>query len=123
MNFFLWVLQIFLALHTITGAFWKFSNTAEQTMPSLAAIPNGLWMSLSIVELLCAVGLVLPLFSKSHGKLAPLAALVIAAEMLLFCAVHLFSGDPTYGSIVYWLVVAAVCGFIAYGRLVLKPIN
>lgn len=54
MNIFLWVLQILLALHTAIGAVWKFSNPA-QTVPSLSAIPNGVWLAMSVVELLCAV--------------------------------------------------------------------
>ncbi|MCA9732698.1 MAG: DoxX family protein [Deferribacteres bacterium] len=122
MNILLWVLQILLALHTVTGALWKFSNSAGQTMQSLGAIPDGLWMILGIVEILCAVGLVIPALIRSFGKLVPIVALFIASEMLLFCGVHLASGDPAYGPMAYWLVVAAFCAFIAYGRLVLKPI-
>jgi len=41
--------------------------------------------------------------------------------MLLFSVVHLYSGDANYGPMIYWLVVAAICAFIAYGRFVLKP--
>jgi hypothetical protein len=41
MNILLWILQILLALHTAMGAVWKFSHSAEQTMPSLKAIPHG----------------------------------------------------------------------------------
>jgi len=52
---------------------------------------------------------------------APIAAACIAAEMLLFCGLHMYSGDPNYGHLIYWLVVAGVCAFVDYGRLVLKP--
>jgi hypothetical protein len=121
MNIFLWVLQVLLAVHTAIGAVWKFSNSAEQTMPSLGAIPNGAWLAMSVIELLCALGLVLPAFNKSLGLLAPIAAILIAAEMLLFCVLHISSGDSSYGPMIYWLVVAAICAFVAYGRLVLKP--
>jgi hypothetical protein len=121
MNIFLWVMQVLLALHTIAGAVWKWSNS-EQTVPSLSAIPHGIWLALSVVELLCAAGLILPAFSKRLRRLAPLAAVLIAAEMLLFCLVFLLSGATTYSEVVYWIVVAAICAFIAYGRLVLKPI-
>ena len=117
MNILLWILQILLALHTAMGAVWKFSHSAEQTMPSLKAIPQSVWLGMSVVELLCAVALLLPAVHKPLGILAPIAALVIAAEMLLFTALQLSSGNGNAGSIVYWLVVAAVCGFIAYGRL------
>lgn len=121
MTILLWVLQILLALHTAIGAVWKFSNSAGQTMPSLGVIPNGAWLTMSIIELLCAAGLLLPAFGKSLGFLASLAAIVIAAEMLLFCVLHLSSGESGFGPMICWLVVAAICVFIACGRWVLKP--
>jgi uncharacterized membrane protein YphA (DoxX/SURF4 family) len=122
MNILLWVLQILLALHTFIGAMWKFSNS-EQAVASLNAIPHTVWLGLSIIELLCCLGLVLPAFNKRFGILPAVAAAVIAAEMLLFCGVHIYSGDPDYNHIIYWLVVAAICVFIAYGRYILKPIQ
>lgn len=122
MNIFLWILQILLAVHTATGAFWKFSNS-EQTVPSLKAIPHELWLTMSVVELICSVCLLIPLLNRRLGILAPAAAGFIAAEMLLFTAVTLFSAEPDYGHIVYWMVVDAVCAFIVYGRLVLSPVK
>jgi hypothetical protein len=122
MNILLWVLQILLALHTIVGAVWKFSNS-EQTVPSLQTIPHGIWLAMSIIELLCALALILPALKKRLATLAPIAAACIAAEMLLFCGLDVFSGNPDYGHIIYWLVVAVVSAFIAYGRFVLKPIR
>ena len=121
MNIFLWVLQVLLALHTVMGAVWKFSNS-EQTVPSLKAIPHGVWLAMSVFELLCSLGLILPAFNKSLAILAPIAAACIAGEMLLFCGLHIYSGDTNYGPMIYWLVVAAICAFIAYGRFVLKPV-
>ena len=121
MNIFLWVLQVLLAVHTAVGAVWKFSNS-EQTVPALKVIPHGIWLAMGVLELLCSLGLVLPAMNRSLALLAPVAAVCIAAEMLLFCALHLHSGDPSYGHVAYWLVVAAICALIAYGRLVLKPV-
>lgn len=121
MNILLWVLQVLLAVHTAIGAVWKFSHSAEETMASLGAIPKGAWLAMSVIELLCALGLILPAFNKSLGLLAPIAAVLIAAEMLLFCVLHISSGESNYGPMIYWLVVAAICAFIAYGRLMLKP--
>lgn len=122
MNILLWTLQILLALHTAMGAVWKFSHS-EQTVSSLSALPHAVWMALIGVELLCAVGLVLPLLNKQLAKLAPVGALGIAAEMLLFTAVAIASGSATRGEITYWLVVATVCAFIAVGRFVLAPLS
>lgn len=120
MNIFLWVLQILLALHTAVGALWKFSNSAEQTMPSLSAIPQSAWLALAVFELICAACLIFPALSKRFTKLIPLAAIGIALEMLLFIGLHLKSGDSSYGSLIYWGIVAGICAFVAYGRLVLK---
>nr|WP_295900140.1 DoxX family protein [uncultured Bdellovibrio sp.] len=121
MNIFLWVLQVLLALHTAVGAVWKFSHSAEQTMPSLKAIPSGVWMGMAVLELICSVLLILPVLNKTWGISTSVGAIIIAAEMLLFCGLHLASGDGNFGPMVYWLVVAAICAFIAYGRLVLRP--
>lgn len=121
MNIALWVLQILLALHTAIGAVWKFSNSPAQTMPSLKAIPLGAWLAMSVLELICSAALIIPFFFAPLAVAAPIAALVIAAEMLLFCALHISSGAKGSGPLIYWLVVAAICAFIAYGRFVLQP--
>ncbi|MBA2116273.1 DoxX family protein [Bremerella alba] len=121
MNIFLWILQGLLALHTMIGAIWKFSHTAEQTMPSLRAIPNSVWLGMSVLEIVCAVALMVPAFSKSWGIFAVIALAGIAAEMLLFTSLHFASGDSTLGPVIYWGIVFGLCVFIAYGRLVLQP--
>jgi hypothetical protein len=121
MNILFWVFQILLAAHTIMGAIWKFFNS-EQFVPSLKAIPHIIWQSLSIIEILCGLALIIPLFAKKLGLLVPIAALVIAAEMIIFCVLFLFSGDTDFSHVIYWLVVAIISGFIAYGRLKIRPI-
>lgn len=122
MNVLLWILQVILALHTAAGAAFKVTHSPEQTMPSLKPIPSGVWSVMMVVELVCAVCLVVPAFSKRLGFLVPLAATYLILEMLAFSGLHLRSGAKSYGSIGYWLVVAAVCAFVAYGRRVLRPI-
>ena len=115
MNILLWILQILLALHTIMGAIWKFSHS--ESAASLDAIPHWVWMSLIVIEFICVLALVIPAFLKKLGILVPMAALYIVAEMLFFSLVNLFSGETNHSQIIYWLVVAVICAFIAYGRL------
>lgn len=122
MNVLLWILQILLALHTAMGAVWKFSHSAEQTMPSLKKLAPPVWHAMGVVELLCSVCLVLPLLYKPAAVVAPVAAIVIGAEMLLFCGLNLQASDASRGPIAYWLVVAVLCTFIAWGRLGLRPL-
>lgn len=111
MNILIWVVQIFLAVHTLMGALWKFSNS-EHDIPSLEAIPHGVWMGLSIIELACTIALILPLLKfikQSRTDWSPIAALVIAGEMVFYSALHLQSGDPNNGPMIYWLVIAGIC--------------
>jgi hypothetical protein len=114
-NAVLWTLQILLAIHTAVGAVWKWFNS-EHTMPSLAAIPHGVWLGLSELELICAIFLIVPAFGKRLAILAPIAAAFVVAEMLFFSGVHLASGSTSIGPVIYWLVVAAIAAFIVYGR-------
>lgn len=119
MNAFLWILQILLAIHTAIGAVWKYSNS-ERAVPSLSVIPHEVWFALSVIELLCVFLMFLPVLKKFSHRPAAFAALVIAAEMLMYCGIHLASGDPNNGPMVYWLSVAAFCGFLAFARLKLN---
>ena len=115
MNLFLWILQVLFAIHTIMGAVWKRTNP-EQTVPSLQALPHQVWLALSGLELIAAVALILPAFNKRLGYLVPWPAGFIIAEMVLFCVIHLASGDSNYGPMYYWLVVAGICAYLAYAR-------
>ncbi len=122
MNALLWTVQVLLALHTLMGAGWKLANS-ERAVPALSAMPHALWVGLSPLELLCSLCLVLPFFNKSLAMLVPVAAMCIAAEMLLFAGVYFASGSKESGQLVYWIVVALVCAFVAYGRIGLAPLQ
>ena len=128
MSLFLWILQVLLAVHTLMGAFWKFSNTPAEAIPSLSAIPNFLWLGMSFIEILVSLCLIAPAFqkfmkNKNLGKLVPFAALYIVFEMLVFTFVHTMSPETNNSPVVYWMIVAVICGFLAYGRAVLKPLK
>lgn len=116
MNIALWVLQVVLALHTAMGAVWKFSNTAEQTMPSLKAIPEGVWRGMGVFELFISICLIFPMFYKPLAILVPIAAACIVIEMLLYCGLHLRAEGSKMGPMIYWLVVTALAAFLSYGR-------
>lgn len=120
MSIVLWILQALLALHTAIGAGWKLFNS-EQAVPTLAAIPSAAWMALIPLELLCAIGLVIPAVAPSLAWLVPVAAIGIAVEMLVFSGVHLRAGAASNGPMYYWLGVSGVCALIAFGRLFVAP--
>lgn len=116
MNIALWIVQILLALHTAVGGVWKFLNSAEKTMPTLKAIPDGVWRGMGAFEFVVSVCLVAPMFYRPLHLLVPIAAACVALEMLVFCGLHLQAGGEKPGPMVYWLVVAAVSAFVCYGR-------
>lgn len=122
MNIIFWTLQILLAVHTIMGAVWKFTNPVQTAVPSLAALPNAAWLALGVVELFAAAALVAPVLNRGWSGLIIVAALFLVAEMLLFCILHLRAGHGFNGQVIYWLVVAALSGLLIYGRLSLSPL-
>jgi len=122
MNLLLWVLQVLAALlYGSSGVMKVFMfDKVSQDVPSFGALPREAWMTLGILELVCTVGLILPGAFHWRPSLTIVAATVLAVESLVFIGVHvkyrevapmLFSG-----------VLGLLMAFIAYGRMVLKPI-
>ena len=78
------------------------------------------WMVLGIIELVCVAGLIVPAALRRRPGLTAVAAAVLAVESLVFIGVHATYGEA--GSIVMSGVLGLLMAFIAYGRMVLKPI-
>ncbi len=74
------------------------------------------------IELLISLTLILPAFYRPLAFLIPIVTACIAVEMLLFVGLHLCAGEINVGLVIYWVVVAAICAFIAYGRWVIRPL-
>jgi DoxX-like family len=77
-------------------------------------------MALGILELVCTVGLILPAAFHWQPALTVVAAEVLAIESLVFVWVHAKYGEIT--PIILSRVLGLLMTFIAYGRMVLKPI-
>lgn len=76
-------------------------------------------MALGILELVC-VELIVPSAFRWHPRLTAAAAAALAIESLLFEWVQVRYQET--GSIVLVSVLGLLMAFIAYARLVLKPI-
>jgi DoxX-like family len=122
MNILLWVLQVLAALvYGASGVMKVFLfDKVSADVPSFGALPRKAWMTLGVVELVCTVGLIVPDAFHWLPPLTVVAATVLAAESLVFIRVHVRYREisPTILSGVLGLLTA----FIAYGRLVLRPI-
>jgi hypothetical protein len=122
MNILLWVLQVLAALLYGSSGVMKvfmFDKVSAQ-VPSFGALPRKVWMALGTLELACAVGLIVPAALHWKPPLTVLAATVLAIESLVFVGVHVKYREIT--SLILSGVLGLLMAFIAYGRMILKPI-
>jgi len=122
MNILLWGLQVLAALlYGVSGVMkvFMFDKVSVQ-VPSFGALPRKAWRLLGTLELLCMVGLVVPGALRWHPSLTALAATTLALESLVFIWVH--ARYREIPSILMSGVLGLLLAFIAYGRMVLKPI-
>jgi uncharacterized membrane protein YphA (DoxX/SURF4 family) len=122
MNILLWVLQVLAALvYGASGVMKVFMfDQVSEDVPSFGALPREAWTALGILELVCTVGLIVPAAFDWPPALTVVAATALAIESVVFIGVHVKYREiaPTILSGVLGLLMA----FIAYGRMVLKPI-
>jgi len=113
MNILLWVLQVLLGLYYLVGGRWMLKNIPASW---LKILPRPVWMTIGLLQILLALGLVLPgLFGKP--QLIPIAAIGVAVETL-FAAVLT---KPKFQGLLWVVIPALLSLFVAYGRIVLNP--
>jgi uncharacterized membrane protein YphA (DoxX/SURF4 family) len=122
MNILLWVLQVLAALlYGASGVMKVFMfDKVSADVRSFGALPREAWMALGILELVCTVGLIVPGTFHWQPALTVVAATVLAIESLVFIGVHAKYHEIT--PIVLSGVLGVLMAFIAYGRMVLKPL-
>ena len=123
MNILLWVLQVLAALmYGASGVMKVFMfDKISGKVPSFGALPRKAWMALGILELVCTVGLIVPAAFHWKPTLTVVAATVLAIESLVFIGVHVKYHETT--PMILSGVLGLLMAFIAYGRMVLKPIS
>jgi uncharacterized membrane protein YphA (DoxX/SURF4 family) len=122
MNILLWVLQVLAALlYGASGVMKIFLfDKISADVRSFDALPREAWLSLGIFELVCTVGLIVPAALRWRPALTGVAAALLALESLVFIWVHVKYREVP--PIVMSAVLGLLMAFLAYGRLVLKPI-
>jgi uncharacterized membrane protein YphA (DoxX/SURF4 family) len=122
MNILLWVLQVLAALlYGASGVMKVFMfDKVSADVRSFGALPREAWMALGMLELVCTVGLIVPGTFHWQPALTVVAATVLAIESLVFIGVHAKYHEIT--PIVLSGVLGLLMAFIAYGRMVLKPL-
>ena len=123
MNILWWVLQVLVALMYGASGIMKvfLFDKVSADVPSFGALPQQAWMALGILELVCAIGLIVPAAFRWHPTLTVVAATILAIESLVFVGVHVKYHEV--GTIVMVCVLGLLMALVACGRMVLKPID
>jgi hypothetical protein len=117
MNIALWIAQILLALAFATAGVLKTTqprDTLEQKLPWVEDLSTGTVRFIGSVELLAAIGLILPAVTGIAPVLTPLAATGLALLQALAIATHIRRREP--GAVIFNLVLMSVALFVAWGR-------
>ena len=122
MNTLLWVLQILAALmYGASGVMKVFMfDKISGDVRSFGALPREVWMALGVLELACAIGLILPGVFHWQPHLTILAAVILAVESLVFIGVHVKYRETT--PIILSGALGVVMAFVACGRMFLQPV-
>lgn len=123
MNIALWIVQGLLALLFLMAGGMKVSQPKEKLATNMewaADAPASQIKVIGTLEILGALGLILPGLTGILPILTPLAALGLAATMVGAIITH--ARRQEYGAIIANVVILAMSLFVAYGRFALAPL-
>jgi uncharacterized membrane protein YphA (DoxX/SURF4 family) len=120
MNIALWIVQGLLAALFLFAGGMKLVMPIEEMLKQMPLpLPGWFLRFTAVVELLGAIGLILPRLLRIRPGLTPLAAAGLVIVMLGATAYNLAAGDVATALIT--LVIGLLCAFVAYGRWRLTP--
>jgi len=100
-----------LGLWNLIGGLYTFAHYDQLKGGWGTVLPASAWALISLLQILFALGLVLP-------KFTPVAAMYLAVNALFGCA--LFTQYAGFPGMLWGVVPALLAAFVAYGRIVLK---
>lgn len=118
MNVFLWILAFVLAAVFVASGAMKIFVPREQQIGRTAYVedfPHSIIRGIGILEILGALGLVIPALTGVGTILVPLAAAGLAITMVFAAMVHIRRGDPTSATIPS-MVLAVLSVVVAWSR-------
>lgn len=122
MNILLWVVQgLAVLLYGASGVMKVFLfEKVSHDVPSFGALPRRAWTALGILELVCVVGLLVPLALRGQSTWTVAAATLLAVESLVFLWVH--TRVREIGPLLFSGALGLLMAFLAYGRAFLVPL-
>ena len=122
MSIALWVVQALLAAAFLVSGATKLSQPREKLVKNMAWVEDfsqGAVRVIGALEVLGAIGIVLPTLTKVLPWLTPLAALGLVLTMIGAALTHLRRQE--YGPIAVTAVLLILAAFVAYGRFFVLP--
>jgi len=122
MSIALWVVQVLLAAAFVVSGATKLWQPKEKLVKNMAWVEDfsqGSVRIIGAVEVLGAIGIVLPALTGIVPSLTPLAALGLVLTMIGAALTHLRRAE--YGPIAVSAVVLILAAFVAYGRFFVVP--
>lgn len=113
-NILIWILQILMALYFLAGGTYMLGHYKILANPSaLNFLPGPFWSIIGVLQILFALGLVLPGAFRMFPKITPVSAIGLTVVSLL--GIVLYSAYT--GSGILWAILPALLtASIAYKR-------
>jgi uncharacterized membrane protein len=122
MDTILWIAQVVLALlfllFGVTHVMRR--ETMRERVPWMWAVPREGLVVIGLLEILAAIGLVLPAATRIQPWLAPLAALCLAVLMVFAIVFHIRRREMP--NIVLNVILGLLAAFVALGRFIAFPL-
>jgi uncharacterized membrane protein YphA (DoxX/SURF4 family) len=118
----LWVVQVLLALAFLGAGAMKLSQPKEKLLKNMAWVEDfsqGTVRLIGALEVVGAIGVVVPALTGILPWLTPLAALGLVLLMIGAALTHLRRTE--YGNVAVNAVLLVLAAFVAYGRFFVLP--
>ena len=125
MNTLIWILQGLIALMFAMAGFMKLSKPKEElkkqgSMAWVNDVSSSTLKLIGTLELLAALGLIVPQVTGIQSWLTPVAALGLVFTMIGALTLHIRRGDGRQALVVN-VMLLLIAAFVAYGRYMLIP--
>ncbi len=114
-NKLIWILQIILALYNLAGGLYMINNYEKiASVWAWRALTQPFWITLGLLQVLFAIGLILPNKTKLLKKLTPISAVCLVIITLF--GIVLYDAYGKFPGILWALIPALLMAFVAYKK-------
>ena len=110
----LWIIQILLALWNLIGGVYVISNFKFLANAWAAALPAACWFVLGGLQILFALGIVLPGMLKMRNLYITISAAGLAIISLL--GIEVYTAYAGFPGMLWGLIPAILAAFVGYRR-------